>query len=89
MRPSQESPCQKSAIRRSTFNVASCPKTLTISKGLEELAGEVVRGQGQPVGKEVDTKTSEEMVPQLVPTSTRVSDFWMATSPSCTCWWTT
>ena len=39
------------------------PKTLTISKGLEELTREDARVQRQPVGREDDSETSDESVP--------------------------
>ena len=72
-RPSRVSPYQKSVIRcptpRLMLMVSSCPKTVTISKGLEELAREIARVQGQPVGKEEHSETSDESGPLLVPKS--------------------
>ena len=44
-------PLQGICNRRSELSVASCPTTQKISRGFEQLAREVARVQGQPVGK--------------------------------------
>ena len=40
--------------------VSSCPKNVAVSKSLEELAREASRVQGQPIGKEEGSETSDE-----------------------------
>ena len=70
-RPSRVSLCKKSAIQRPTVKMASCLKTVTISKSLEELARGVARVQGQPADKEEDSEISNEIGPLLVPKSAR------------------
>ena len=53
-RPSRVIPCQKSAIRCFSPAVASCLKSVTNSKCLEQLAREVAGVQGRPAGKQED-----------------------------------
>ena len=55
-----------------TPKVVSCLENVTVSKGLEELAREVARVQGQAAGKEEDSVSSDESGPLPVPKSTRV-----------------
>ena len=68
-RPSRVSLCQRSVIWYPTPQVESCLKNVAVSKGLEELAREAARVQGQAAGKEEDSETSDENVPPLVPKS--------------------
>ena len=59
-------------VRCPTPTVGSCLKRATNFKSRVELARGVARVHGQPAGKEVDSDTSDENVPLLVPKSAQI-----------------
>ena len=74
------SPCQKSAIRRLTVKAAYCPKTVTISKSVEELAREVALVQGQSGGREEDSETDDRKR-AIACANVSTGGLWTATPP--------
>ena len=71
-RPFRVTHYQRSVLQSPTPKLVSCLRNGAVSKSLEELAREVSRAQGQPVGKEEANETNDKNGPLPVPKSARV-----------------